>query len=283
MTWQPEPDQSPPDGPASDTDPGQPDDRSQARQVRARGGGRRLAAFGALLAAGLAGLAVSAVGIAHNLLPRQFTVAQRRQIATWEFERRWRALPAGTIFPASVSYSLPGYAVNSNSNLTLQAHLLSISPQTTCSAAVSGPATQVLSQHGCKAAMRATYVDSSGSFVATMTVAVLPDTAAQHAVIQDLTGSGRVSPTLVRALQVAGTPAADFGDPQRLLTTALGTGPYVILSTAGFADGRRHLRLSADPYLEDEISSLTSGLADSAARVLGKPLPPIACPGAPGC
>ena len=35
--------------------------------------------------------------------------------------------------------------------------------------------------------------------------------------------------------------------------------------------------------LDDEMVSLASGLANSAERVLGKPLAPITCPGAPGC
>ncbi len=238
---------------------------------------------GLLLAAGLAGLAVSAVGIAHELLPRQFTAAQRQQIATWELERRWRALPTGAIFPASVSYSVPGADLNSGGGLTLHARLLSVSSDTSCAAAVSGAAALILSQHGCKAAMRATYVDASGSLVATLAVAVLPDTAAQRAAVQDLTGSGHISPSLVRTLRVARTPAGEFRDAERQLTRAIGAGPYVILSTAGFADGRRRVRLGADHYLDEEMTSLVSGLVDSAGRALGKPLPPITCPGAPGC
>jgi hypothetical protein len=285
VTWQPEPDESWPDGPASDDGPGiRPgnEDQAVARPSPRRGRGK-LALFALLLTAGLAGLAVSAVGIAHQLLPRQFTVPQRRQIATWELERRWRALPAGAIFPASVSYSVPGADLNSGTGLTLQARLLSVSPETSCGAAVSGTAALILGQHGCTAAMRATYVDASGSLVATVAVVVLPNTAAERAAVQDLTGSGRISPSLVQALSVTRTPAGEFGDAQRQLTRAIGAGPYVILSTAGFTDGRHHVRLTADPYLEREMASLASGLADSAGRVLGKPLPPIACPGSPGC
>jgi hypothetical protein len=283
VTWQPEPEESWPDGPASGDGSGLPDDQYQARPASPRRGRGKLAAFAALLAVGLAGLAVSAVGIAHQLLPRQFTVAQRRQITAWELERRWRALPAGAIFPASVSYSVPGAALNSASSLTLQARLLSISAKTTCAAAVSGLAAQILSQNGCTAAMRATYVDASGSLVATVAVAVLPDTAAQRTVVRDLAGSGHVSSALVRVLRVASTPAARFGDAERQLTRALGAGPYVVLSTAGFTDGRHHVRLAADPYLEREMASLASGLATSAGRMLGKPPPPLVCPGAPGC
>jgi len=282
VTWQPEPDQNWPDGLASDDGTG-PADLDQPGRGRRRRGRRRAAVFAALLAAGLSALAVSAVGIAHNLLPRQFTAAQRRQIATWELERRWRSLPAGAIFPRSVSYTVPGSDLNSNSNLSLQASLLSISPTTGCQAAVTGTAAQLLSKYGCRGAMRATYVDSSGALVATLVVAVLPDTAAQHSVVENLSGSGAISPVLVRTLRIADSPAAGFGEAQRQLTQAAGAGPYVILSTAGFADGRHRVRLSADPYLGTEMSSLASGLVSSAERVLGKPLPPLICPGAPGC
>jgi hypothetical protein len=283
VTWETEPGQSGPDGPPADVGAALSDGPAQARPDGRRRGGRRLAAFTVLLAAGLVGLAVSAVGVAHNLLPREFTVAQRRQIAAWELNRRWRALPAAAIFPDSVSYTVPGSDLNSSRNLTLQARLLSISPDSSCAAAMSGPAAQTLSQHGCTAAMRATYVDASGSLVATVIVAVLPTTAAQRAVVEDLTGAGTVSPALVQALPVAGTAASVFADPQRQLTTAVGAGPYVILSTAGFADGRHHVRLAADPYLDSEMSSLTSGLVSSAERPLDQPLPPLVCPGAPGC
>jgi hypothetical protein len=238
---------------------------------------------GTALVAGLAGLAVSALGIAHNLLPRQFTPAQRREIMTWELDKRWRSLSAGAIFPGSVSYTVPGVDLNSDSNLALQARLLTIGQTTGCDEAVTGTAAQLLSKYQCAAAMRATYVDSSGAFVATLMVAVLPDTAAEHAVIEQLTGASSVAPELVRTLRVADTPAAGFGLAQRQLTQAAGAGPYLILSTAGFADGRHRVRLSGDPYLGTEMSSLASGLVNSAERVLGKPLPPLVCPGAPGC
>jgi hypothetical protein len=282
VTWQPEPDQNWPDGPASDDGSGLPDDQHQMCRGRSRRGRRRVVAIAVLLA-GLGGLAVSAVGIAHNLLPRQFTVAQRRQIAAWELERRWRSLPVGAIFPKLVTYTVPSIDLNSDSNLALQARLLSISPTTGCAGAVTGTAAQLLSKYGCTAAMRATYVDSSGALVATLVVAVLPDTPAEHVVVEDLVGSVPISPVLVRTLRVADTPAGGFGGPQRQLTQAGGAGPYVILSTAGFADGRHRVRLSGDAYLGTEMSSLASGLVNSAERVLGKPLPPLVCPGGPGC
>jgi hypothetical protein len=235
-----------------------------------------------LLTAGLAGLAVSAVGVAHQLLPRQFTRAQQRAVSTWEMERRWRALPAQTIFPASVPYELSAAMLEATSNLTLTARRLGISPSTTCTAAVSGTAIRILGKYGCSAAMRATYVDSSGSMVATLAVAVLPSASAARAAVRDLAGPRARPRELVRALRIDGTPAAGFGAAERQLSSTAEAGPYVILATAGFSDGRHHMHL-ADAYLDDEMVSLVNGLVHAPSSVLGGPVPVPSCPGTPGC
>jgi hypothetical protein len=285
VTWQPEPEQRWPDSPGSGRGYGPP--RDPAAEVRPGGQWRRrsrLTAFGALLAAGLVGLAVSAVGIAHQLLPRHFTAAQQRAIATWEVERRWRADPAGTIFPASVPYYLPASLLNANSGMALHARLLGISSATGCSRAVSGTASRLLRTHGCSDALRATYVDASGSLVATIAVAVLPSTAAASAVVNDLAQDGAASsPALVRAMAVARTPAAGFGAAQRQLSYTTFGQSYVIMATAGFADGRGRVRVATDDYLDGEMSSLVIGLAGRAKSELGGPPAAPACPGAPGC
>lgn len=282
MTLQPEPDQSWSEGPGSDSGLVLPGGPSQgpplARRLR-----RRVSqlAFGVLLTAGLAGLALSAVGVAHQLLPRQFTVAQRRAISAWEMERRWRALPAGTIFPASPPYELPAGTLYATSSLVLNARRLGMSPATSCTSAVSGTAIRILSENGCSAAMRATYADSSGSLVATLTVAVLPSASATRTVVRDLPGWGAGRP-VVRTMRIAGTPAAGFGDGERQISGTAGVGPYVILVTAGFADGRHHVRLG-HTYLGEEMAALTSGLVHAASSVLGGPVAVPSCPGAPGC
>jgi len=282
VNWQPEPDQSWPEGPGDNDRPVAPQGPSPAPRRAGRLRRRiRQFAFSLLLLAGLAGLATSAVGIAHQLLPRRFSPAQRRAIAAWEMERRWRALPAGTIFPASVPYQLTAGQLEATSPLDLNARRLGISSATSCTRAVSGTAVRVLSSHGCSAALRATYADSSSSLVATITVAVLPSASAASAVAGDLSGSG-ADQMVARAMRIAGTPAARFGDTDRQLSRSEHVGPYVILATAGFADGRRHLHI-ADVYLNSEMISLVKGLMSSAHRTLGA-LPPVpSCPGAPGC
>lgn len=254
--------------------------------------GRRMAAFAAIGVIGLAGLGICAVGVAKQVLPRHFSATQRREITNWEMERRWRALAAGGIFPATVSYQLPATLLDSSSGLTLQAQRLGIAGQTACADGVVASAARVLGQHGCVAVLRATYLDSTGSMVATVAVAVLPDSAAAQTALVDLTGATRdvgtpstthQVPLLVRPLAVPGTAAAGFGLPQRQLSDAITAGPYLILSTAGFADGRPRVQLSSDDYLDEEMTSLAAALAASAGTTLGSQPPAPSCPGAPGC
>jgi hypothetical protein len=247
-----------------------------------RGRGRA-ALFGVLLAIGLCGLAVSAFGIAHQLLPRQLTVAEQRQILTWQMTGRWRAESAGQIFPQTVRYDLPGYVLDSSQGLVLAAHRLGIATKTSCAAGLTPTAARILVAHGCSAVLRASYVDASGSLVATVAIAVLPDTTAARLAKGELTGGPGRNPALVRSLRVAGTAAAHFGDAQRQLSRAINGGPYVIMTTAGFADRRHKVRVSADQYLNQEILSLVQGLSGSADATLGSlPATPV-CPGAPGC
>jgi hypothetical protein len=237
-----------------------------------------------LLAVGLGGLAVSAVGIAHQLLPRQFTAGQRREITAWELERRWRALPSSAIFPDQVSYSVPSTAVNGTKGLALVARRLSIGPQASCAAAVSTAAARILSRYGCTAVLRATYVDASGSMVATVAVAVLPGTVAAQTALRALDG---VDPggagTQVRAMRVADTPAAGYRQGQRQLSEATDAGPYLILSVAGFAEGGYRGPVAVDSYLNAEMGAFADGLVRTAQHTLGSKPPAPSCPGTPGC
>jgi hypothetical protein len=235
-----------------------------------------------LLGIGLCGLAAAAAGVAHQLLPRQFTVAQQRHIMTWEMTRRWRAVPAGKIFPAVVAYKVPAAAVNASQGLVLYARRLGISPAASCASAVSGAAAAVLAASHCSTVLRATYVDSSGSMVVTVGVAVMPDAQMAAAAAHKLSAGGNGLALAITALPVARTAASGFHDRQRQLSAATDEGPYVILSTAGFTDGRRHVRLASDYYYDQEMTSLAEGLAQATGAIGAPPAIPR-CPGAPGC
>jgi hypothetical protein len=296
VTWQPESDQSGEDPPsdgagpaagASEGDllPGGPEEASGGYSAYPVPPSRRgrWAAMVALLAVGLCGLAGGAAGAVRQLLPREFSSAQQQQIQTWEMTRRWRALPAGQIFPAAVGYQVQPEMLNGTQGLGLTASRLGIAPQSSCAAAVSAAAAAVLTAAHCAAMLRATYVDASGSMVVTLGVAALPSMTAAMTAVPRLTEASHDQGLAVHAFAVARSPAASFRQPQRQFSTAVQFGPYIVLVTAGFTDGRRHVELNTDDYYEEEMSSLAGGLATTIAHRLGQPPGTPSCPGAPGC
>ena len=72
-------------------------------------------------------------------------------------------MPAGQIFPASVSYQLSAQTLQDAAPLSLDARRVSIAPQESdCAKYVtSAAAGAVLRQNGCEAVLRATYVDAT--------------------------------------------------------------------------------------------------------------------------
>jgi hypothetical protein len=241
--------------------------------------------FGVILAAlvlGLAGLTASAAGMAVQILPRRFSAAQQQQIMAWESARHWRVLPAGKIFPAAVSYQVPAYALGAGSVLPLTAHRVGIAGQANCARAAAPGVGAVLDQRGCAKMLRATYIDATGSLVVTVGVAVMPGQAAAEASIRALPVQQGLR-SGVRPLAYRDTLTTGFGDAQRQLTMAISRGPYLILSAAGYADGRPRVPGSSDLYDEEEMTSLASGVAEAIGIPLGA-LPALPrCPGAPGC
>jgi hypothetical protein len=255
--------------------------------------GRRAAAVIALIL-GLAGFAVSAIGVAVQLLPRHFTAEQQRQIQAWEVLRRWQTMPAGQIFPASVSYQLSARALRDAAPLELRAYRISIAPQQSdCAKAVtSAAAGAVLRRHGCAAVLRATYVDATRSYVMTVGVAVLPDAAAAVSAESGLTQTRLAA---ARAPGQAGRLAAGvlvvrFGGPagqryhyNRQIAKSFTAGPYVIMYAAGYSDNRPRVPVADDKYSDDEMTAMARGVAQAVARTLAAPPPPPHCPGTPGC
>jgi hypothetical protein len=237
-----------------------------------------------LLTAALCGLAVSAAGVVSRVLPRRFSATQQHQIEAWEIGGRWRALPANAIFPAAVPYRLAGSYLYSNNGLGLTARRLGVSGSGPCAKGADPAAARILGRHRCSALLRATYTDSTGSMVATVGVAVLPgDAAAAKAEDQLAAERKGGQPDGVAPAPVAGTLASRFDDDRRQLNMNSRAGPYLILATVGYADGRPHVRISADSYLQDEMSSLAQGLSDTVMGALDKPPRSPTCPGAPGC
>ncbi len=200
----------------------------------------------------------------------------------WESARRWRELPAGTIFPATITYQLPANALEASTELPLTAYRVGISPQTTCAKGSDPAAARVLSAHHCAAMLRATYADGTDSMLVTVGVAVMPGDGAARSAAGELS-SGQQPDSAVRAAAFRGTLAASFGDRQRQLSWATSAGPYVILSTAGYTNGMPEAAVASDAYADQEMTSLANGVADAIGTPLGVQPPLPRCPGAPGC
>ena len=265
----------------------------RVRGGQGRGGrGRRAAAVIALIL-GLAGFAVSMTGVAIQLLPRHFTAEQERQIEAWEVMRRWQTMTAGQIFPASVSYQLSAQVLKDTAPLDLDALRVSIAPkETDCGKAVTGPvAAAVLRRNGCEAVLRATYVDSTRSYVMTVGVAVLPNAAAaasadsglsqpRLAAAHDLGGNRLPAGVLVVRFGGAGARLYDYN---RQISASFAAGPYVVMYAAGYSDNRPRVPVSQDEYSDAEMTSMAKGVAVSVANTLAASPSPPHCPGSPGC
>ena len=235
------------------------------------------------LVLGLIGLVISSVGVATELMPRTFSAGQQRQIIDWEYGRSWRALSAGQIFPASVSYQAP--AVLDDSSLLLTARRIGVARQSVCGTVTDPAAARVLDRNGCSAMLRATYTDGTDSYVVTLGVAVLPSTTQAEAADTELSAAAPVAGIQpgVDALAFPGTPAAMFTDQRRQLSGFLRAGTYVALYTVGFADSRPREPVSGDSYADAEMTAVGSGVAQAALAEVGAPQPAPHCPGTPGC
>lgn len=230
------------------------------------------------------GVAGFGIGVWGQAAPRKFTAAQQRQISDWEFGQRWRDLPAGAIFPTSVSYPAPTQ-LDDDPSLKLSARRIGVARQASCAAASDPAAAAVLDREGCSAMLRATYVNETNSYVVTVGAAVLPDTARAASAARAIAGaqSGKGLGPAVHTVPFTGTPAAGFTDKRRQLSGVLSAGTYVVLYTVGYADSRPREHVTDDHYADREMTSAGSGVARDVLSVLAAPVPPPHCPGTPGC
>ena len=231
---------------------------------------------------GLAGLAVAALGITHQVMPRTFSPAQRQQIMAWEVLKRWQSWPAGQIFPARVSYRVPGAVFGGGPDLRLAAQRAGIAGQARCHDATPAAIARVLAKSRCLAVLRATYDDETQTLAVTVGVAVLPSTAAARDAFRALPHGVSLRPS-VTAVPFRHTLVARFANSRRQLSREWVSGPYLVLAAVGYADGRPWLPTGNDSYVRAEMMSLASGVGQSVASGLGAQPPQPHCPGSPGC
>ena len=229
----------------------------------------------------LIGLSASVGSVVLHVLPRTFSRGQQQQFAAWEIGKRWRTWPAGRIFPATVPYEVPATVLDSASPARLTAARIGIAPAASCLPATDRRAWPVLARQHCAAVLRATYEDSTGAFAVTVGIAVLPSPAQARDALRAL--PAHATTALLRAVPFGHTPASLFSDATRQLSTTAAAGPYLIMSTIGYADGRPRVRESADPYDKDEMLSAADGISDWIAARIGASPAPASCPGGPAC
>jgi hypothetical protein len=238
-------------------------DAGQAGPLAARKRGRtRVAAICLLLALGL-----SSTGAGGFLLRREMgraaTPAEIAAAGRAELAARWRELPAGTIFPLSVTFLAADFSGNST------ARLVGLAVPASCSVALDAQVLAKLSGLGCVTVLRATYIDYSGTIAATIGIAVLRSPRAATA------GLARLSDILNRSgLRVAvfpGTIAAGFGDPQRaVFNDAKGAGPYLYFVVGGDTDGRPGSAGGTDANLTAMANGLLA-VPEAQFRLAGRP------------
>lgn len=189
-----------------------------------RGG---LVAVVVLILVGLLGLLGGGAALGWELT-RKATKAEQATALRTEIASRWQRLPAGKIFPATISYkNSEGYAT--------AAIRVGIAPQTSCASALEPSAVHTFHSDECSAVLRATYVDESGTLVATVGIAVMPSEFAAFSAQSDVEAVD--SGDSLRAMPIASTIASNFSDAQRGAAEAQFAGPYVFFYTAGYTDG----------------------------------------------
>jgi hypothetical protein len=183
-------------------------------------------------AVGYLAVGVLATGRVYWEFHRKPTAGELYRAATQEVRDRWRTWPAERVFPTSVPYT-------SEQGGAEQAQRVGIASGTGCGDGVDPASAAILKRQGCRALLRATYVDQLQGIVLTVGVAAVTDERAALAAKEALLPP---DPTTVRAtlhaLAFPQTIAARFDDAARQYAAAGQAGPYVVLTVAGQTDGR---------------------------------------------
>lgn len=185
--------------------------------------------------------------------------------ANQEVSDRWRTWPADKIFPDSVPYTSEQGGIE-------YARRVGIAPGTTCTAGVDAAPGAVLRRYGCRALLRATYIDQAQGVVMTFGVAALRDEQAAMTAKDALApGDPANAGPFLHALPFPRTSAARFDDAARQFAATGQSGPYLVLTVAGQPDGR-----PAAAVPEKHISALVlaAEVGDNIADALALPVQP---------
>jgi hypothetical protein len=206
---------------------------------------------------------VVAVAGLFGELTRSPTSAERRRAAAVEVARRWEAWPAGKIFPAAVPYSLDVGGRES-------ARRVGIGTDTACQSALDAPLRAAFRSYGCRAVIRATYLDQLQGLAITVGVAAFRDERKAGEAATRLPPGARPAPGL-RALPFADSVVSRFDDVARQSAAVRHRGPYVVIATIGYADGRP---AGGAKQKQDYLDAVAPQLAESVLGSLTTPARP---------
>lgn len=233
------------------------------------GGGRtaRTVAGSFLCLLGLVGIAGGGALAAHIYSNSQQSIANREY-----GEAIWSDEPADRIFPATIG-GRDGRLGKLTNPKYANWRRLGISPETSCSKGLNGNTGTAAVSLGCKAVLRATYVDPTGDMVATVALIVLPkgDEAKKQELVEAFDEVKRSQGAVV-PFSVKGTLAADWQDRNgaALAQTPGEHMPYAVAVTTGSADGQVAGNLPGD-WGDDDFDGSGDREASSAeAQVMVK-------------
>lgn len=216
---------------------------------------------GAVMAMSAVVVLLGTVGLLAENRSRPLTPAEQNRYKQEEIARRWQAWPATGVFPEEVRYQGLDSAQQ-------YARRVGIAPETECRDGVDASVAAVLDDHGCVTMLRATYVDQTATFVFTVGVAVLKDEEARLSATEQLSQDDRVG---VLPVAFPGTVTERFGTEQRQRAGWVGAGPYIVFSTAGYADGRTRAAVPPEEILHSELWPAAKSIGNQIAYFLADP------------
>lgn len=204
---------------------------------------------------------LGAAGLIRETRSRPLTPEEQNRYKQEEVARRWQAWPATGVFPEELKYLGLDRAQQ-------YARRVGIAPESRCRDALDASVAAILEEHGCRTLLRATYVDQTSTFVFTVGVAVLKDEEARTSASAELTQDDRVG---VLPVAFPGTVTERFGPQQRQRTGWVAAGPYIVFSTAGYADGRTRAAVPQEETLHSELWPAARSIGGQVAYFLADP------------
>ncbi|MFF5206864.1 hypothetical protein [Streptosporangium sp. NPDC000396] len=215
--------------------------------------------LGMILAIAVSNVLTGTVGLFRETRARPLTAAEQARYIKEEIAGRWHAWSADLVFPTELQYIGLGRAQQ-------YARRIGVAPETSCRSGLDAPTGSILGESGCRTLLRATYVDQTSTFVITVGIAVLDDEEKRVTATSQMTVDDRVG---VRPVAFPGTASELFGAAQRQRNAWIPVGPYVVFSTAGYADGRTRESISPEEILHSELWPTAQAIAGRIAHALG--------------